>query len=212
MKKTMLMTPQNLEGAGELGQPCTDISTSCSAIGNKPFRKNYHLGGKKYAIFHGERDVIDHIQIKEWDGKVVIKEGVKLNRSSFVMILHNVKIINHTLEKILKGEDGLNSRIHIGASYYLSVNSLYKTVAIRMWRKGGNGEYFPTKCGITMGCGEWNEFTKISNKIYSERMESFSHVPCLMQPDQAGHNKAFCAECCESDKTPMGEVDFDIPL
>ena len=36
---------------------------------------------KKYAIFHGERDVIDHIQIKEWDGKAVIKEGVKLNRS-----------------------------------------------------------------------------------------------------------------------------------
>ena len=63
-----------------------------------------------------------------------------------------------------------------------------------------------------MGCGEWNEFTKISNKIYSERMEIFTHVPCLMQPEQAGHNKAFCAECCESDKTPMGEVDFDIPL
>ena len=75
-KKSMLMTPQNLEG-GEVDHPCTDISASCSAIGNKPYRKNYHLGGKKYAIFHGERDVIDHIQIKEWDGKVVIKEGVK---------------------------------------------------------------------------------------------------------------------------------------
>ena len=43
-------------------------------------------------------------------------------------------------------------------------------------------------------------------------MEIFTHVPCLMQPEQAGHNKAFCDECCESDKTPMGEVDFDIPL
>ena len=60
------------------------------------------------------------------------------------MILNNVEIINHTLEKILKGEDGLNSRIHIGGSYYLSVNSPYKTVAVQMWRKGGNGEYFPT--------------------------------------------------------------------
>ena len=212
VKKVMLMTPQNSEGAGGHSQACTDISTACSVIANKPFRKNYHLGGKKCAIFHGERDVIDHIQIKEWDGKVVLKEGVKLNRSRFVMILHNVEIINHTLEKILKGEDGLNSRIHIGASYYLSVNSPYKTVAIRMWRKGGNGEYFPTKCGITMSCGEWDEFTKISNKIYSERMEIFTHVPCLMQPDQPGHNKVFCAECCESAKAPMGEVDFDIPL
>ena len=212
VKKVMLMTPQNSEGAGEHSQACTDISTACSVIVNKPFRKNYHLGGKKYAIFHGERDVIDHIQIKEWDGKVVLKEGVKLNRSRFLMILHNVKIINHTLEKILKGEDGLNSRIHIGASYYLSVNSPYKTVAIRMWRKGGNGEYFPTKSGITMSCGEWDEFTKISNKIYSERMEIFTHVPCLMQPDQPGHNKVFCAECCDSAKAPMRAVDFDIPL
>ena len=133
VKKVMLMTPQNSEGAGELNQPCADISTACSVVGNKPFRKNYHLGGKKYAIFHGERDVIDHIQIKEWDGKVVLKEGVKLNRSRLVMILHNVEIINHTLEKTLKGEDGLNSRIHIGASYYLSVNR----------RKRGNGNIFP---------------------------------------------------------------------
>ena len=107
VKKIMLMTPQNPEGAGEVSQPCTDISKTGSVIGSKPFRKNYHLEGKKYAIFHGETDLIDHIQIKEWDGKVVIKEGVKLNRSRFVMILYNVEIINHTLEKILKGEDGL---------------------------------------------------------------------------------------------------------
>ena len=132
VKKVMMMTQQNSEGARELSQPCTDISTPCSVIGNKPLRKNYHLGGKKYAIFHRERDVIDHIQIKEWDGKVVIKEGVKLNRSRFVMILHNVENIKHTLKKILKEEDGLNSRIYMGASYYLSVNSSYKTVAIRM--------------------------------------------------------------------------------
>ena len=96
------------------------------------FQKKLSFRGQKYAIFHRERDVIDHIQIKQWDGKVVIKEGVKLNRSRFVMILHNVENIKHTLKKILKGEDGLNSRIHIAASYYLSVNSPYKTVAIQM--------------------------------------------------------------------------------
>ena len=136
VKKVMLMPQQNSDASGEHNQTSTDISTTCSVVANKPYRKNYHLGGKKYAIFYGERDLIDHIQIKEWDGKVVLKEGVKLNRSRFIMILHNVEIINHTLEKILKGEEGLNSRIHIGGSYYLSVNSPYKTVAIRMWRMG----------------------------------------------------------------------------
>ena len=128
------------------------------------------------------------------------------------MILHNMEILNHSLDKVSKGEEGLNSRIHIGGSYYISVNSPYKTVAIRSWRKGGNGEYLITKNGITLNCGEWSEFTKISNRMCSERMEVFTHVPCLMQPDQPGHSKAFCAECCDSDKSPMGEVDFDIPL
>ena len=117
--------------------------------------------GKKYAILYEEKDVIEHIQIKELDGKVVIREGVKLNLSRFLMILHNVEILNHTLDKILKGEEGLNSRIHIGGSYYISVNSPYKTVAIRMWRKWGNGEYFPTKNGITLNFEEWTEFIKV---------------------------------------------------
>ena len=40
-----------------LSQTSTDISEACSGMGNKPFRKNCHLGGKKYAIFHGEKDV-----------------------------------------------------------------------------------------------------------------------------------------------------------
>ena len=149
-----MITQQNAEGAGDLGQMSTDISKACSVIGNKPFRKNYHLGGKKYAIFYGEKDVIKHIQIKEWDGKVVNREGIKQTLSRFLMILHNVEILNHTLDKILKGEEGLNSRIHIGRSYYISVNCTYKTVAIRSWRKGVNGEYFPTMNGIILNCGK----------------------------------------------------------
>ena len=54
VKKVMLMTQQNPEVAGDLSQACTDISKSCSVIGNKPYRKNFHLGGKKYAIFQGK--------------------------------------------------------------------------------------------------------------------------------------------------------------
>ena len=50
-------------------------------------------------------------------------------------------------------EDNLNSRIHIGGSYYLSANIPYKTVTIRMWRKGGNCQYFPTKNAITLNSG-----------------------------------------------------------
>ena len=62
-------------------------------------------------------------------------EGVKLNLSRFLMILHNAEIIDHTIDKILKGAQDQETKIHIGASYYLSANSPYKTVAIRMWKK-----------------------------------------------------------------------------
>ena len=65
-----MITQQNVEGARDLAQMSTDISKACSVIGNKPFRKNYQLGGKKYTIFHGEKDVIEHIQVKEGDGKL----------------------------------------------------------------------------------------------------------------------------------------------
>ena len=83
------------------------------------------------------------VQIKEWDGKAVIREGVKLIISRFLMILH-MKILNHMLHNILKGEDGLNSRIHIGGSYYISVNSPYKTGSKNV-EKGGKWEIFSHK-------------------------------------------------------------------
>ena len=63
---------------------------------------------------------------------------VKLNLSRFVMILiHNVEIIDHTLDKILEGKPNVDKRIHIGGSFNLFTNSPYKTVAIRVWKRGG---------------------------------------------------------------------------
>ena len=64
-------------------------------------------------FFMGEKEVIEHFQIKEYNGKVVTSEGVKLNLSIFLMILRNSDILDRTLDKILKGKEGLNCRIHI---------------------------------------------------------------------------------------------------
>ena len=96
-------------------------------------------------VFYGPSGSIEEIYIKEWDGEKVTKEGVRLNLSRFLMILHNAEIIDHTIDKILKGAQDQDTKIHIGASYYPSPNSPYKTVAIRVWKKGGTGELFPTK-------------------------------------------------------------------
>ena len=179
---------------------------------NQIYRKNYHLGGRKYVIFYGAGGIIEEIYIKEWDGEKVTMEGVKLNLSRFLMILHNVEIIDHTIDKILKGAQDQDTKIHIGASYYLSANSPYKTVAIRMWRKGASGDLFPAKLGISLTLNQWREFCKISNILYVERMEIFTFIPCIMEPGKKGHNKLKCIECADIDQAPMGEVDFDIPI
>ena len=75
-----------------------------------------------HVVYYGPKGLIEEIYIKEWDGEKVTMEGIKLNLSRFVMILHNVEIIDHTIDKIQKGEQDLDVKIHIGGSFYLSAN------------------------------------------------------------------------------------------
>ena len=89
---------------------------------------------------------------------------------------------------------------------------LRKTVAIRVWKKGGTGELFPKKLGISLKVNQWRGLCKISNKIYAEKMKVITFIPCLMQPDKTGHNKLYCVECADIDQAPIGKVDFNIPM
>ena len=104
--------------------------------------------------------------------------------------------------KILKGEQDLDVKIHIGGSFYLSANSPYKTIAIRVWKQGGTGQLFPTKLGISLSIN----FCKVGNNMYAEKMEIFTLIPCLMQSHKEGHNKLSCSECAENDQEAMGDI------
>ena len=53
-------------------------------------------------VIYGPNGSFEEICIKEWDGEKVTMEGVRLNLSRFLMILHNAEIIDHTIDKILK--------------------------------------------------------------------------------------------------------------
>ena len=95
-------------------------------------KKTYHLGRFKYLVFYGKHGLLEEINIKEWDGEKVIREGVKLNISRFIRILHSIEIVEHSLEKIIKCESDRDIKIHIGASYYITCNSPSRSVAIRL--------------------------------------------------------------------------------
>ena len=71
---------------------------------------------------------------------------------------------------------------------------------------------FPTTEGLSCKPKEWEEFLKVCNQMYSERMEIYTYVPCLIQPDQPNHAKLTCEECSHLDESAKGEVDVEIPL
>ena len=48
--------------------------------------------------------------------------------------------------------------------------------------------------------------------MFSERIELYTHIPCLIQVDKEGHNKLTGPECGHFDPKPQGEVSFDIPI
>ena len=176
------------------------------------YRRTFHLGAKKYLVFHGEAGQGQSIHLKEWDGQNVTNPGIKLNISRLVVLIHLSEIINHALQAILNGEKGVEKKVHIGGSYYVACNSPYKSVGIRRWKLNAKGELFPTTEGISCKPKEWEELMKVCNQMYSERMELYTSVPCIIQPDQANHNKLTCEECSHLDESARGEVDLEIPL
>ena len=176
---------------------------------NGEVRKTYHIGGTKYMIFHGFNDVIESVYFKDWDGKKV-NSSLKLNISKFVMILHTSDAISKSLDKICNGDKDISEKEHIGELFYLTCSSPYKNVQIRKWRKNKDDELFPTREGISLKSKEWRELLKYSNQIYSERLELFQTVPCLLDPTLTGHDSLLCQECSVLCQDAKGVVDVII--
>ena len=130
-------------------------------------------------MFYGEAGQVQFIHLKEWDGQIVTNPGIKLNISKLVILVHFSELINHALQAILKGDKGIEKKVHIGGSYYVACNSLYKSVGIRKWKTNPKGDLFPTTEGLSCKPKEWEELLKICNQMYNERMEMYTCVPCV---------------------------------
>ena len=175
-------------------------------------KRTFHIGGYKYLVFLGKRGIVEDILLKEWDGKKVLNQGVKMNLSKFVVLLHHVEVLNQAMKKIMEGAKDVKSQIHMGSTMYATCNSPFKSISIRIWKTNISGELFPLKDGICLKPKEWQEFIKYGNMMYSERLEIYSHIPCLLQPDKSNHIASTCEECGHSNQTAKGEVNIDIPI
>ena len=92
------------------------------------YGRTFHLGSKKYAVFHGEAGQVQSIHLREWDGEIFTNPGIKLNISKMVVLVHSSELINHDLQAILKCDKEIEKKVHIGGSYYVVCNSPYKSV------------------------------------------------------------------------------------
>ena len=194
-----------------------DVDDSQSVLSNVigandlEVRKIYHIGGSKYMIFHGTKGFVENIYLKDWDGKK-INSSVTLNISKFVMILHSSELTSINLDKVCAGDKEVSYKMHIGELFYITCTSPYKIVQIRKWRRNREDELFPTKDGISLKAKEWRELVKFSNDMYSEKLELFQTVPCLLDPNVAGHDNLTCSECSVLNQDAKGVVDMEIPL
>ena len=109
-------------------------TTAANVFPPEEFKRTYHIGGKKYVVFHGPEGIIEKIYFKEWDGKRTTS-GLSINISKLIMILHNSDYINQALVKICNDQPGIDVKVHIGELFYLTCNSPYKIVQIRRWKK-----------------------------------------------------------------------------
>ena len=207
-KKSMdIVTMMSATSSANNQQHCSSVDIQSNKA-PEVIRKNYHLGGKRYLVFYGPSGHIEDIILKEWDGQKVTNQGVKLNVSRYVMILHNVEIINRSIDKILKGDRDISQKINLGGGYYLTCNSPYKTIGIRLWKNNATGDLYPTEAQKTLKYKEWQEFVKIGNQMFSERVELFIFVPCLIQEDPQSHNKLTCPVCGHIEPLPQGRLNL----
>lgn len=175
------------------------------------FKRTYHLGGRKYLIFYGPKGIVQNIYLKDWDG-VSVKASMSLNLSKFIMLLHSTDILTQNLTSISNGDDKIDTRIHIGELFYITCNSPYRVVQIRKWRKNRDDNLYPTTDGISLKPKEWQQFVNYCNEMYSERLELYQFIPCLLDPNKTNHNSLTCPECSVVSDDARGIVDVNIPL
>ena len=207
-----MSTADSLSAAASAVGIDADISYIQPVQTNVAYKRSFHIGGKRYLIFAGPNGVIQNIYFKDWDGQKVLNEGIVLNIPRVMMIMHFGQQITNELDRISSGTKDIDLKKHIGGGFYLSVNSPYKYVGIRKWKSNSSGTLYPTSEGVSLKAAEWREALDIINKLYTERLELYQCVSCILDPNKPDHDSKSCAECGHLDTTAKGEVFVDIPL
>ena len=115
-----------------------------------------------------------------------------------IVILTYVDFIKEPIDRINNGKK--------------DINSPYKNVGIRRWKKSVSGKIFPTQKGISLKFPEWTELLRVFDEIFLTHQEIYTATSCLLDKEIAGHDKSKCEECISMEMPPLGMVDIIIPI
>jgi hypothetical protein len=84
--------------------------------------------------------------------------------------------IDNAVSKLIREEVKL--RLHIGASWYVSVTTGYRCVDIRKYYMAQDGAVKPTKTGIALRLYEWSRLLEVVKDIKEKHPKVAQAQPC----------------------------------
>jgi hypothetical protein len=101
--------------------------------------------------------------------------------------------IDNAVNKLIREEE-VKLRLHIGASWYVSVTTGYRCVDIRKFYMAQDGAVKPTKTGIALRLYEWSRLLEMIKDINEKHPKVAQAQPCWTQHfNQEG--AMMCVEC-----------------
>jgi Transcriptional Coactivator p15 (PC4) len=99
--------------------------------------------------------------------------------------------------QLLKDNQYVKLRQHIGGSWYVSVTTGYWCVDLRkFYLPDGQDEVRPTRTGIALRLREWNELKLAAESIRSAYPSIAATKPCYLNDDHMNQLSALsCREC-----------------
>lgn len=104
--------------------------------------------------------------------------------------------IENSISKVVKGEDDVKLRLHMGGGWYVSVTSGVRCIDVRKFFLAQDGTVKPTRKGFAIRVNEWDRVKKIAADIKEQHPKIAEAQPCWTQVDHFNQEGAImCSEC-----------------
>ena len=161
------------------------------------------IDGPQYRIDLGKgvyfRVTDDGIDIGQWwtDISGALKptrRGVTMPLKRYVILRDSLEKLSNDLNAVCLGKN-MNSKIHLGANMFASVQSPYRCVNLRQWFQDKNGVNRPGN-GVSLTVPMWDKFLLADAGLYTVLPRLNNTLRCMEEADhsnQLGFLK--CSEC-----------------